>query len=306
MGRLIDGKWTVEEVNPKTKDGEYQRQVQKFRNQLAPEEVESGRYHLYVSYACPWAHRAIIMLNLKELNSEIDISVVGPWMLEDGWEFVQNFPEVTGDKLYRLKYLRELYVKADSKFSGRVTVPILWDKKEETIINNESSEIIRIFNSSFNHLTGNKDDYYPNELRSEIDHWNEQTYESINNGVYKTGFARTQEAYEKNYSALFDQLEVIEKHLEDKDYLVGNTLTEADIRLFPTLVRFDCVYHGHFKCNKKRIKDFKNLHRYTLNIYNHPKIKPTLFFDHIKTHYYGSHETLNPSRIVPLGPSPLV
>lgn len=309
MGRLVKGKWQVEPVNPETDDGEYQRQVQHFRDSITPNgrfAPQSNRYHLYISLACPWAHRALIFRALKGLEDHISVSTVGPWMLDDGWEFKQDFPETTGDPLYKLTYLRELYVKADAQFTGRVTVPVLWDKKEETIVNNESEEIIRLFNSSFDTLTSNKDDFYPEDLREEIHYWNEQIYEPINNGVYKTGFATAKKAYEKNYHILFEALDKLEDHLKGKNYLVGDRLTEADIRLFTTLVRFDCVYYAHFKCNRQRIRDFKELHRYTLNLYNHPQIRPTVNFDHIKTHYFGSHETLNPTRIIPLGPVPLV
>jgi glutathionyl-hydroquinone reductase len=309
MGRLVKGQWQVEPVNPKTADGEYQRQEQHFRDLIEPSgrfKPETNRYHLYISLACPWAHRALIFRSLKGLEDHLSVSTVGPWMLDDGWEFKQDFPETTGDSLYDLTYLRELYVKADANFTGRVTVPVLWDKKEKTIVNNESEEIIRILNSAFDSLTSNKEDFYPIELREEIHYWNEQVYEPLNNGVYKTGFATTKDAYEKNYQTLFQALDKLEAHLKDREYLVGERLTEADIRLFTTLVRFDCVYYSHFKCNRQRIRDYKELHRYTLSLYNHPKIKPTVNFDHIKTHYFGSHETLNPTRIIPLGPSPLV
>ena len=306
MGRLVEGKWVVEEVNPKTKDGEFHRQVQKFHDFVGEEAkypAVSGRYHLYIAHACPWAHRILIMRELKDLCEHIDVSVVSPWMLQEGWEFTKNHHGVTGDQLYGLSFLRELYVKADPVFSGRVTVPVLWDKESKTIVNNESAELVRIFNSGFNELTGNREDYYPENLQSDIDEWNEKIYHSINNGVYKTGFARTQEAYEKNFDALFRQLDEIEEHLEGRTFLAGETLTEADIRFFTTLIRFDAVYYSHFKCNLRRIADYPNLSRYAARIYQMPKIQKTVNFDHIKTHYYGSHETLNPSRIVPKGPS---
>lgn len=310
MGRLVEGKWIVEEVNPKTKDGEYQRQNQKFRSPIAPNSPhppEKDRYHLYVSHACPWAHRTMIMRSLKGLKDIISVSVVSPWMLDQGWEFDPKYEGSTEDHLYQAKYLKDLYVKADNNFSGRVTVPVLWDKKRHEIVNNESSEIIRIFNESFNEITKNSNDYYPEHLRDKIDEMNELTYESINNGVYKTGFAREQNAYEKHYRILFEALEKIEKTLDDKrDFLISNQLTEADIRLFTTLIRFDCVYYSHFKCNYKRIIDYPNLRRFTQKMMGIKEISETLNFDHIKTHYYGSHETLNPLGIIPLGPQEFV
>lgn len=307
MGRLVQGVWQKEPVNPDTKDGEYQRQEQKFRHSL---DEKSGfpaapqRYHLYVSYACPWAHRALIMRSLKGLEDVISCSVVSPWMLDEGWEFNPQFPEATEDHLYQKKYLRELYVQADPKFSGRVTVPVLWDKDTQKIVNNESEDLLRILNSSFNSwATKNPElDIYPQKLRSEIHQINELVYHQVNNGVYKTGFARTQEAYEHNFVPLFEALETLERKLENRDFLVGNILTEADIRLYTTLVRFDPVYYSHFKCNKRRLVDFPNLWAHTCRLHQIPEISSTFFLDHIKTHYFGSHETLNPTRIIPLGP----
>lgn len=304
MGRLIKGQWCVEPVNPDNEDGEYQRQEQAFRQTQI--EADPERYHLYVSLACPWAHRVLIMRSLKGLEEILPVSVVSPWMLEQGWSFAQDHPGTTGDSLYQLTHLKDLYIKADPQFSGRVTVPVLWDKKNQTIINNESAELVRILNDQFNEFAQNPVDYSPLSLREEIDKINELTYEAINNGVYKTGFARKQEVYENHLQVLFERLNYFEDYLKKRDFLVGDRLTEADIRLFTTLVRFDCVYFGHFKCNLKQLREFPELHRYTRNLLAIPEIKKTVDFGHIKTHYYGSHETLNPSRIIPAGPEPLV
>lgn len=303
MGMLIEGEWKVQEVNPKTEDGEFHRQKQKYHSGFGDEyPAEKERYHLYVSYACPWAHRTLIMRELKGLESFIDYSVVSPEMMDQGWSFETEFPKSTGDKINDLEFLKDLYVKADSKFTGRVTVPVIWDKETNSIVNNESSEIIRIFNS-LNEFSTNKEDYYPEELRSEIDEVNDDVYNNINNGVYKTGFARNQKAYEKNFKNLFESLERQEQRLEGKKYLVGDTLTEADIRLFTTLIRFDAVYFTHFKCNQKMIKDYPNLKRYLKNLYSIDAFRHTTNFEHIKHHYYYSHRTLNPFGLVPLGPS---
>lgn len=307
MGRLVEGVWKKEPVNPETKDGEYQRQEQEFRDVLDADgdfAPEPNRYHLYVSYACPWAHRTLIMRSLKGLEKVISVSVVSPWMLDEGWQFDPDFPEATQDHLHQKKYLRELYVLAAPEFSGRVTVPLLWDKKTDKIVNNESEDLLRVLNSSFNPwATKNQQlDVYPKEKRDEIHQVNELVYHKINNGVYKTGFARNQKAYEQNYHPLFEALETLEQRLQGRDFLVGHHLTEADIRLYTTLVRFDPVYYSHFKCNKKRILDYPNLWRYTRKIHQIPEISSTFSLNHIKTHYYGSHEALNPSRIIPVGP----
>jgi putative glutathione S-transferase len=306
MGKLVDGKWVEKSVITSDATGAYDRvprnflnQIQKASSQFPP---EAGRYHLYVSYACPWATRTLIFRELKDLQDIISVSVVHPDMLEDGWSFSTDFKGATGDHLHNFNFLREVYQKADEKVSTTVTVPVLWDKKLNTIVNNESSEIIRMMNSEFNHLTGNEADYYPKELQSEIDEWNEKIYECVNNGVYKTGFAKTQEAYDRSVTALFKRLDEIDKHLEGKEYLVGEQLTEADIRLVVTLLRFDIVYVTHFKCNIKRIIDYKNLNRYTKRLYEIPAIKNTCHFDHIKRHYYYSHPDINPFQIIPKGP----
>lgn len=310
MGLLVDGKWQDKWYNTSKSGGKFERQASQFRHQISDAEdstftAESGRYHLYVSLACPWAHRALIFRTLKGLEDHISVSVVHPEMLENGWEF-GDYPGATGDRLYGKKYAHELYTKAKSDITSRVTVPILWDTKTKTIVNNESAEIIRIFNSAFNDLTGNTDDYYPEALRKDIDDINELVYQRINNGVYKSGFATTQDAYEEAVSALFNALETVEARLEKQRYLVSNgqdsQITEADWRLFTTLIRFDAVYHGHFKCNIKQIADFPNIFGYMRELYQLPGIAETVNFDHIKRHYYYSHTMINPTQVIPVGP----
>jgi putative glutathione S-transferase len=296
----------------KIKDGEFQRAVSGFRNWVTPNgeagpsgeggfAAEPGRYHLYVSYACPWAHRALIVRALKKLEDVISVSVVHPLMPQESWVFGQ-YPGATEDHLYQSEYMYELYRKADPDFDGLVTVPVLWDKKGETIVNNESSEIIRMLNSAFDEFGDASVDLYPQELRAEIDAINERIYANVNNGVYRTGFARSQKAYERAYTSLFETLDELEARLAKQRYLVGDRITEADWRLFTTLVRFDPVYHGHFKANRKRLVDYPNLWGYTRELYQVPGVRETVNMDHIKTHYYGSHDWINPSRIVPLGP----
>jgi putative glutathione S-transferase len=306
LGKLIDGKWTEKSIITSDADGNYDRQQRGFRDVIATDHEtftpESNRYHLFVSYACPWAHRTLIYRHLKDLTSHISISVVHPHMLANGWTFNKEFDGATGDTLFNNDYLYQIYQKADPRVSTSVTVPILWDKHNDTIVNNESSEIIRILNIAFNELTGNTADYYPEKHRTEIDQWNEKIYEPINNGVYKSGFATTQNAYEKAVTTLFNALDMVENHLGSHTYLVGETLTEADIRLITTLLRFDAVYHGHFKCNMKRIVDYPNLSRYVKRLWELPSIQETTHFDHIKQHYYYSHKEINPTRIVPVGP----
>jgi putative glutathione S-transferase len=309
MGMLINGKWTEGSVITSDKKGAYDRQPRSFRDFISDGDPifkpESGRYHLYVSFACPWATRTLIYRNLKGLDNHISVSVVHPDMLSKGWKFDDSYKGATIDHLFGFELCRDIYLKADPNITTSVTVPILWDKKTNTIVNNESSEIIRMFNSSFNKLTGNQDDYYPKEKRTEIDRLNEKIYHSINNGVYKSGFAKTQETYEKAVSKLFEALDELEVLLGNNKFLTGNSITEADLRLIPTLLRFDIVYVTHFKCNIKRIKDYKNLSRYTKELFEIEAIKETTHFDHIKRHYYYSHETINPFRIIPLGPNEL-
>ena len=306
MGQLVNGIWTKGSVSNNQKDGSFKRVDSVFRNEINDNDKvykpEKNRYHLYVSYACPWAHRTLIFRHLKKLENHISVDYVHPDMLENGWSFSNNFPKTTGDSLHFKSYIHEIYQLSDKKVSSKATVPILWDKKTSTIVNNESAEIIRIMNSSFNKITKNYDDYYPSKLRTEIDKINKITYENINNGVYKSGFSKTQSAYEDAVTKLFSSLEMVDNILEGKEYLVGNQLTEADIRLIPTLLRFDSVYHVHFKCNLKKISEFKNISNYVKKLFNIPAINSTTDFDHIKRHYYFSHESINPNRIIPLGP----
>ncbi len=307
MGKLINGKWIIRSIITSDKSGKYDRLPRTFLDTISKEDKifrpDSKRYHLYVSYACPWATRALIYRQLKGLDKHISVSVVHPDMLEDGWKFDDSFSGATKDHLYGKKFLREIYQKADPTVTTSVTVPVLWDKKTETIVNNESSQIIRIFNSNFNDLTGNQNNYFPKEKQKEIEKMNVFTYESINNGVYKCGFALKQKAYENAVKKLFKALEKLDKILLKSKYLVGDTITEADIRLIPTLLRFDCVYVTHFKCNIKRIIDFKNLHRYMKELLQIPAIKNTFKVDHIKRHYFYSHKSINPQQIIPVGPN---
>ena len=313
MGLLVDGVWHDQWYDTKASGGAFVRSTAKFRNWITADSsagptgeggfpAELGRYHLYVSHACPWAHRALIFRALKGLNDHITVSVVHPDMLSDGWTFETDEHGATGDTLYGLPFARDIYIKADSTFSGRVTVPILWDKQRDTIVSNESSEIIRMFNSAFDALTGNTDDYWPVEMRERIEEVNARIYDTINNGVYKSGFATTQVAYDAAVGPLFDSLEWVEQRLSKNRYLMGDTLTEADWRLFTTLVRFDPVYHLHFKCNRKRIVDYPNIWAYTRELYQVPGIAETVNFEHIVRHYHYSHETINPNRIIPTNP----
>lgn len=302
MGRLIDGKWYPGDVNTSGTKGDYKRVPRTFLNFIDKEGMfspELNRYHLYVSYACPWAHRTLIMRKLKSLEDFISVSVVSPEMMEEGWKFDDKISGSTVDHLYNCKNLSEIYQKADNNISTTVTVPILWDKKNETIVNNESSQIIRIFNSAFNHLTNNNIDFYPKDLRSEIDKINEEIYHNINNGVYKTGFAKNQESYNVAVKNLFESLDKVERVLEGRDFLIGNNMTEADIRLLPTLIRFDSVYFIHFKCSIRRISEYKNISRYLNKNLRIEAIKNTTNEFHIKRHYYFSHRMLNPYGIIP-------
>jgi len=310
MGMLVDGEWKKGSVITSDKKGAYDRQPRSFRDHVSPDheifKPESGRYHLYVSYACPWANRTLIYRSLKSLEDHITVSVVHPDMLDNGWSFDKSFKGATGDDLFGMEYMKDIYLKADPKITTSVTVPVLWDKKTNTIVNNESSEIIRMFNTGFNELTGNTDDYYPEDLRDKIDELNDFIYPNINNGVYKSGFAKNQEVYDEAVTSLFNALDKVEEILEGKKYLLGDRLTEADLRLIPTLIRFDAVYVTHFKCNLKRIMDYKNLSRYTKELFEMNAIQSTTNFEHIKRHYYYSHESINPFRIIPLGPSSLI
>ncbi len=312
MGLLVNGKWQDAWYDTQKTQGKFVREQSQFRNWITPDgkagttglggfAAESNRYHLYVSYACPWAHRTLIFRELKNLTAHIDVSIVHPHMLENGWEFKGNSPEVK-DKLFLSQFLYEIYLRAKPDYSGRVTVPVLWDKQTQTIVNNESAEIIRMFNSAFNHLTGNKEDFYPERHQSEIDNINAFVYDNINNGVYRAGFATTQAAYEEAFDSVFAALDQIEGTLSNQDFLVGNSLTEADIRLFTTLIRFDAVYYSHFKCNLRRIADYPLLFSYLKTLYHYPGVAQTVKFDHIKQHYYYSQTKINPTQIVPKGP----
>ncbi|MBZ0215790.1 MAG: glutathione S-transferase family protein [Fimbriimonadaceae bacterium] len=314
MGLLVDGKWTDQWYDTKSSGGKFVRKDAAFRNWVTPDgspgpsgsggfKAEAGRYHLYVAYACPWAHRTLIFRELKGLQDIIPISAVQPLMLEMGWSFGDGSGEgVIPDSVNHVQHIHQLYMKAVPDYTGRATVPILWDKARETIVSNESSEIIRMFNSAFDGAGAKDGNYYPAALRDKIDEVNDLVYSNVNNGVYKAGFATEQDAYEDAVTALFDALDRLETRLGETRYLVGNRITEADWRLFTTLLRFDPVYFGHFKCNIRRIVDYPNLWNYVLDLYQQPGIAGTCNLAHIKQHYYGSHETVNPTRIVPLGP----
>lgn len=312
MGLLMEGQWVDRWYDTDSNQGKFIRSKSQFRNWVTPDgsagpsgeggfKAEAGRYHLYVSLACPWAHRTLIFRKLKGLEDMISLSVVNPLMLEHGWTF--DYAEgVIEDPLHQAKFLHQIYTAADPDYSGRVTVPVLWDKQQNTMVSNESAEIIRMFNSAFDSIGATAGDYYPQALRQEIDAINDDVYDNINNGVYKAGFATTQQAYEEAVFPLFDALEKIEERLSKNRYLVGNDLTEADWRLFTTLIRFDAVYHGHFKCNLKRIEDYPNLSEYVRELYQWPGVAETVNMRHIKGHYYRSHKTINPTGVVPAGP----
>lgn len=295
---LENGTWKKGGIITSDKSGKFNRQQSQFRNKISA--AEKNRYHLYVSYACPWACRTLIFRMLKGLEDTISLSYVHPLMLENGWEFGQG---EMADPLYGFQYLYQIYQTASPNYSGKVTVPVLWDKKTQTIVNNESSEIIRILNSDFNQFATKQDDYYPEKLRAEIDEINEFVYDNVNNGVYRCGFAQTQNAYEEAFDALFVALDKLENILSKHTYLVGDVLTEADWRLFTTLIRFDVVYFGHFKCNLRRIEDYPVLFKYLYGLYHFPGIKETVNFEHIKTHYYSSQRSINPTGIIPKGPT---
>jgi putative glutathione S-transferase len=312
MGKLIDGVWHDVWYDTKETKGHFKRSASQFRNWITPDgapgptgtggfKAEAGRYHLYVSLACPWAHRTLIFRTLKKLDDLISVSIVDPLMLENGWEF-RDRDGGTADHLFGAQALWQIYTKADPHYSGRVTVPVLWDIKTGTIVNNESSEIIRMMNSAFDGITGSKEDFYPAALRADIDALNAVVYDTVNNGVYKAGFATTQEAYEESVRSLFETLDMLDERLGRSRYLLGDRVTEADWRLFTTLVRFDAVYVGHFKCNIRRIDDYKNLSDYLRDLYQVPGVRETVSLSHIKNHYYASHKTINPTGIVPLGP----
>jgi putative glutathione S-transferase len=303
MGLLIDGKWHDRWYDTDNNRGEFKREQSQFRGQIGSDEfpAEADRYHLYVSLACPWAHRALIFRRLKKLESLISVSVVSPIMLEHGWIFDIDQGS-SGDPLHNAQYLHELYTRNQHDYSGRVTVPVLWDKKQQRIVNNESADIIRQFNYAFADLAEKTQDYYPESLQADIDAINDEIYNKINNGVYRCGFATTQQAYEDAYEALFSALDTIENQLGTQRFLCGDTISEADWRLFTTLIRFDAVYHGHFKCNRQRLEDYPHLSNYLRHLYQWPGVADTVDFSHIKRHYYVSHPMINPTQVVPVGP----
>ncbi len=316
MGLLVEGKWQDKWYDTGKTGGRFVRQDAAFRNWVTPDgaagptgdagfKAEAGRYHLYVSLACPWAHRTLIFRKLKGLDDKIGLTIVDPLMLEEGWTIKGNFPGTIPDTVNGKTRMYEIYSLAKSDYTGRVTVPLLWDKQHKTIVANESADIIRMLNSAFNNLEGVNAslDFYPEPLRAEIDSINATVYDRVNNGVYKTGFATTQEAYEEAFDILFAELDALEARLSSQRYLAGNAITEADWRLFTTLIRFDAVYHGHFKCNLRRIIDYPNLSNYLRDLYQVPGIAETVNLDHIKHHYYASHRTINPTGIVPKGPA---
>ncbi len=303
MGLLIDGKWHDRWYDTENSQGEFKREQSQFRGQIGSDEfpAEADRYHLYVSLACPWAHRALIFRRLKKLESLISVSVVSPIMLEHGWTFDIDQGS-SGDPLHNAKYLHELYTRNQHDYSGRVTVPVLWDKKQQRIVNNESADIIRQFNYAFVGLAEKTQDYYPESLQADIDVINDEIYNKVNNGVYRCGFATTQQAYEDAYEVLFSALDTIESQLGTQRFLCGDTISEADWRLFTTLIRFDAVYHGHFKCNRQRLEDYPHLSNYLRHLYQWPGVADTVDFSHIKRHYYVSHPMINPTQVVPVGP----
>jgi len=313
MGLLVDGVWHDKWYDTAESGGRFVRKESQFRHWVTPDgapgpsgdggfPAEPGRYHLYVSLACPWAHRALIIRSLKGLEAMIGVSVVHWLMRGEGWTFADG-PGVVPDTVNGAERLFEIYAKAEPGYTGRVTVPVLWDRERQTIVNNESSEIIRMLNTAFDGVGAKPGDYYPEALRPEIDEINARVYATLNNGVYRSGFATTQEAYEEAVNPLFDTLDWLEARLSDgRPYLCGETLTEADWRLFTTLIRFDPVYVGHFKCNRRRIADYPHLSAYTKRLYEHPGVADTVDFGHIKRHYYESHRQINPTGIVPVGP----
>ncbi len=314
MGYLKDGTWHTGWYDTGASAGRFERTTTSWRNWITPDgaagpsgtggfAAESGRYHLYVSLACPWAHRTLIFRALKGLEDHISVDVVHPFMGEDGWSFATDGGAATGDRVLGKQFLREVYTEADPQASGRVTVPILWDKARGTIVSNESAEIIRMFNSAFDRITGNTLDFWPEALRDGIEGVNARVYDGLNNGVYKAGFATTQGAYDEAAEGVFDTLDWLEERLGAERYLTGDRLTEADWRLVTTLFRFDPVYHGHFKCNRRRLVDYPSLWGYTRELYQHPGVAETVNFEHITKHYYQSHKTVNPTGIVPIGPA---
>lgn len=312
MGLLQDGQWVDQWYDTESTGGRFVRKLPQFRSWITANgdagpsgdagfKAEAGRYHLYISLACPWAHRTMIFRTLKGLEDMISVSTVHWYMADQGWTF-QSGDGVVADTVNNAEYMHQVYTAAMPDYSGRVTVPVLWDKQNNTIVSNESPEIIRMFNSAFDEVGAKKGDFYPESLRTEIDSLNERIYESVNNGVYKCGFATSQEAYDEAIVPLFNTLDWLDKRLSSQRYLTGNTITEADWRLFTTLIRFDPVYVGHFKCNIRRIVDYPNLSGYVRDLYQQPGVSDTVNMEHIKNHYYASHESVNPARVIPAGP----
>ena len=312
MGLLIDGTWHDHWYDTEKTKGKFERKASQFRNWVTADgsagpsgragfKAEAGRYVLYVGLACPWAHRTMIFRRLKGLENMIEMAVVHWFTDKDGWTFEPG-PGVVPDPVSGVQFMHQVYTAADANYSGRVTVPTLWDRENKTIVNNESSEIIRMFNSAFDGIGAVDGDYFPAELRDEIEAVNARVYETLNNGVYRCGFATSQEAYNDAITPLFDTMDWLEQRLAGQRYLVGNRITEADWRLLTTLLRFDAVYHGHFKCNRRRLTDYPNLWGYTRDLYQQPPVAETVDMDHIMKHYYQSHVTVNPTRIVPVGP----
>ncbi|MFW8634980.1 glutathione S-transferase family protein [Cribrihabitans pelagius] len=315
MGLLIDGKWHDKWYDTASTGGAFKRKESHFRNWVTADgsagpsgeggfKAESGRYHLYVSLACPWAHRTLIFRKLKALEEHISVSVVHPDMLGEGWTFKTDEHGATGDHLFGKTHMHQIYTQAEPDYTGRVTVPVLWDKQRGTIVSNESAEIIRMFNSAFDAITGNRDDYWPEALREPIETVNARIYSTVNNGVYKCGFATSQEAYDEAVGPLFETLDWLEDLLSEHRYLMGEQLTEADWRLFTTLLRFDAVYNVHFKCNRARLIDYPSLWAYARELYQRPGVAETVGMNHIVRHYYYSHDTINPHRIIPVNPRP--
>lgn len=312
MGLLVEGVWQDKWYDTANSQGKFEREAALLRNWITPDgevglsgeagfKAEPNRYHLYVSLACPWAHRTLIVRSLKGLEDLVSVSVVSPDMLEQGWSFDSD-SHSSGDHLLESEYLHQIYTRNKADYTGRVTVPVLWDKQRKRIVSNESSEIIRMFNSAFNRITGNPLDLYPQEMRHEIGELNEFIYPAINNGVYRAGFATSQQAYEEAFDELFSALDRIDERLSRQRYLLGDQITEADLRLFTTLIRFDSVYYGHFKCNLRSLESYQNIAGYVRDLYQQDGIANTVDFFHIKRHYYYSHHMINPTRVVPLGP----
>lgn len=313
MGLLIDGQWHDQWYDTKSSNGKFVRTEAQYRHWITRDgsagptgdagfRAEPGRYHLYVSLACPWAHRTLIVRALKGLQDQISFDVVHPLMLEHGWTFDSDFSAATGDRVNQKQFMHQIYTLCESDYTGRVTVPVLWDKQNQTIVSNESSEIIRMLNTGFNEIGATDLDLCPQSLQSEIDHWNQFIYEPVNNGVYKAGFATTQAAYDEAVVKLFEHLDRLEERLTSRRYLVGEQLTETDIRLFTTLIRFDPVYVQHFKCDRRRIAEYPALANYLRDIYQLPGVAETCDLDHIRHHYYRSHPTINPHGIISYGP----